>query len=211
MFVLEGNTIRRRTSADPYAPIPPVSAVAGCYLTGTDALSWRVEVTTDTLRGSGRQLPATIAAWLGVTPGGRRALTAACGMVGVTWPETSVMGPSLGSIRSLVEGVKAQVGDQVLLRITRDPSTIGATRIDPATMNSTQGLERLALLTGIPNGEEEGGFLHNLGLALGTRGTLATISAALRARGESELAALVPAEAESPELDAAIDAMRDLF
>jgi hypothetical protein len=156
-------------------------------------------------------LPAAIAAWLGVTPGGRRSLAAAGGLVGVTWPETSALGPSLGSIRSLVEAVNAGVDDQVLLRITREPGTVCATRIDPAAVGSTQGLVRLSLLTGIPNGDEEGGFLRNLGLALGTRGTSATISAALQARGEWELAALVPAEAESPELDAAIDAMKDLF
>lgn len=211
MFVLEGNTIRQRTSADSYDPIPPVTAIPGCYLIETDALSWRVEVTTDTLRGSGRQLPAAIAAWLGVGPGGRRSLTAGGGVVGVTWPMTSAMGSSLGSIRSLVESVKGQVGDQVLLRFGRAAGTVGATRIDPAAVSSTHGLERLAMLTGVPCDEEEGGFLHNLGLALGTRGTSAAISAALRARGESELAVLIPAEAESPELDAAIDALKDLF
>lgn len=211
MFVLEGNTIRRRTSADPYGPVPPLAEVPGCYPIGADGLSWRVEVTADTLRGSGRPLPAAIAAWLSVTPGGRRSLTATGGVVRVTWPETSVMGPSLGSIRFLVEGVSARLGDQLLLRFGRDPGTLAATRIDPVAVSSTQGLQRLALLTGIPDDDKDGGFIHNLGRALGTRGTVASISAALRARGESELAGLVPAEAESPELDAAIDALKDLF
>jgi hypothetical protein len=69
----------------------------------------------------------------------------------------------------------------------------------------------LSLLTGIPLGEGEGDFLHNLGFALGTRGTLASVRAALKVRGESVLAAMVPSESASPELEAAIDALKDLF
>lgn len=211
MFVLEDDTIRRRTSADAHDPVPPVTDTPSCYLRGANALSWRVEVTTDTLRGSGRQMPAPIATWLGVMPGGRRSLTADGGTVSVTWPETSAIGPALGSIRFLVERVEAREGDQVLLRFKRDEGTVGLTRIDPTALNSAQGLQRLSLLTGIPQGDGEGAFLHDLGLALGTRGTLATVSSALRGRGESALAALVPAESESPELDAVIDALKDLF
>lgn len=211
MFVLDGNTIRRRTSADAHDPVSPVTNTAGCYLLGSDVLAWRVEVTTDTLRGSGRQMPPAIAAWLGVTPGGRRSLTADGGTVGVTWPETSATGPALGSIRFLVEGVEGRAGDQVLLRFTRDEGTVGLTRIDPTAVNSAQGLQRLSLLTGIPQGDGDGTFLHDFGLAIGTRRTRAAVSAALRKRGESALAELLLDESESPELDVAIDALKDLF
>jgi hypothetical protein len=211
MFVLEGDTIRRRTSADAHDPVPPVTDTAGCYLLGPDALTWRVEVSTDTLRGSGRQMPAPIAAWLGVMPGSRRSLTADGVAVGVTWPETSAAGPALGSIRFLVERVGGQVGEQVLLVFRRDEGTVGLTRIESLTANAAQGLQRLSLLTGIPQSAVEGVFLHALGQALGTSGTLAAVTAALRKRGESALATLLPAESESPELDAAIDALKDLF
>src|SRR5262249_2604902 len=34
MFVLEGDRIRRRTSADAFDPVPPVTGTAGCYLFG---------------------------------------------------------------------------------------------------------------------------------------------------------------------------------
>jgi hypothetical protein len=211
MFVLEGDTIRRRTSADAHEPVPPVVETAACYLIGPDALAWRVEISADMHRGSGRQLPAPIAAWLGVMPGGRRSLAAEGGTVNITWPETSSSGPALGSIRFLIEMVEARVNDQVLVLFRRDKGTVGLTRIDPTALNSAHGLRRLSLLTGIPNGEGEEPLLHNLGLALGTRGTVADISAALRKRGELALAALVPAERATPELDAAIDALKDLF
>ena len=65
-----------------------------------------------------------------------------------------------------------------------------------------------------------GALLHGEGVATGaglaatagaTTGTLAAVGAALRGRGESALAALVPPESESPELDAAIDALKNLF
>jgi hypothetical protein len=99
MFILEGNTLRRRTDADPYDPIAPVTETAGCYLLGADSLSWRVDITADTLRGSGRAIPAPIAAWLGVMPGGRRAFSVGGRLVAVSWPETSAAGPAIGSKR----------------------------------------------------------------------------------------------------------------
>lgn len=211
MFVIEAGTIRRRTEADPHEPVPPVIDTAGCYLLGLDTLAWRIEVNADTLRGSGRPMPAAIAAWLGVLPGCRRILNAEGGAVTISWPATSAIGSSLGSIRFLVERVEARVGEQVLLRFRRDEGMVGLTRIDPTAVNSSQGVLRLSLLTGIPQGDGEGVFLHELGLALGTRGTLAAVSAALRGREESALAELLPAESESPELDAAINALKDLF
>jgi hypothetical protein len=99
----------------------------------------------------------------------------------------------------------------VILHFRRNDGTLGLSRIDPKAVNLAQGLQKLSQLTGIPHGDGDGAFLRALGLALGTRGTLAAISAALKGRGEFELAAMVPAKSESPELDAAIDALRDLF
>jgi hypothetical protein len=110
MFVLEGDTIRRRTNTDAHDAVAAVTDTAGCYPLGPDALAWRLDVSTDTLRGSGRLMPAAIAAWLGVMPGGRRSLTADGGTVGVTWPETSPTGPSIGSIRFLVERAEGRTG-----------------------------------------------------------------------------------------------------
>lgn len=129
----------------------------------------------------------------------------------ISWPATSATGSSLGSIRFLVESAHAAVGEQIVLTLRRDEGTVVVTRIDPAAANAAQGLSRLSLLTGIPQSDGRGDFLHALGQALGTRGTLAAVSAALRNRGESALAALVPVESESPELDAAIDALKGLF
>ena len=88
---------------------------------------------------------------------------------------------------------------------------MGVTRIDPLAVNAAHGIERLSLLTGLSRSEGERVFLNALGKALGTRGTRATVSAALRERGESALAALVPVEDEAPELDAAIAALKGLF
>lgn len=211
MFVLEGDTVRRRTSADPHAPVPCVTETAGCYLLGPDVLAWRLDVNADTIRGSGRQLPAAIAAWLGVEPGARRSLAAKGGAVSVTWPETSMFGPALGSIRFLVERAEARAGDSVLLCFNRHEETVGLTRIDTTTANAASGLERLALITGIPNGDGKEAFLHNLGVALGVRGTPAAVRAAPRSRGESTLAALVPVESASPDLDAAIESLGGLL
>jgi len=211
MFVLEGNTVRRRTGTDPFPGVAPVTETAGCYLHGGETLSWRIEVNADTLRGSGRSLPASIASWLGVTPGSQRLLAADGDTVRITWPIASTTGPLLGSIRFLAEREGAQPGDPVLVTIRRDAGTIDASRVNAAAIHATQGFERLALLTGIPNENGEAAFLHRLGGALGVRGTRAAISAKLRQRGEETLASFVPVESASPELDAAIDALKDLF
>ena len=211
MFVLEGTTVRRRTGTDPFPAVAPVTETVGCYLLGPDILSWRIEVNADTLRGSGRLMPAPIASWLGVTPGSQRLLAADGGTVRITWPIASMTGPTLGSIRFLAERVAAKPGDQVLLSIRRDEGTIDVSRVDAAAVGASHGFERLALLTGIPNGDGEAAFLHHLGTALGVRGTRAAVSTELRRRGEGTLASLVPAENASPELDAAIDALKDLF
>lgn len=210
-FVLDGGILRLRTSADPRPPVRPITESPACYLLGPDTLSWRMDVTADTLRGSGRPLPAAIAGWLGVVPGGKCVLKAAGGTVRISWLETSTAGPALGSVRFLAETIAAKVGDQVLLYFRRDESTLSMSRVDYRAVDAASGFDRIALLTGIPNNDGEGSFLHALGQAIGCRGTRAAIGAELRKRGESELAALVPAEAVSPDLDAAIDAMKDLF
>jgi hypothetical protein len=211
MFFIHDGTIRRRTEADPHDPVPPVTTTAGCYLLRPEVLAWRIEINTDSLRGSGRPMPTSIAAWLGVLPGSRRSLIAEGDMVNVSWPATSGSGPSLGSIRSQLETEEAGVGDEVLVVFGREKGTVAVTRLDPVAVNSTQGIERLSILTGLSL--EDGGtlFLHALGQALGTRGTHASIKAALRERGESALAALVPIEEESPDLDEAIAALKGLF
>ena len=104
-----------------------------------------------------------------------------------------------------------RTGDQALLIFRRDEGTVALMRIDPTAAKAAQGLQRLSLLTGIPQDKDESAFLQALSRALGTRATRAAVSTALRGRGEAALAALIPAESESPELDAAIDALKGLF
>ncbi len=196
LFVLDGPTLRRRTPADPPPVVPLVTAAAGCYLLGPDVLAWRVEVTADILRGSGRQLPAAVAGWLGLAPGGRRTLTTAGGPVGMSWPAASVTGPSAGSLRAVAERAGAGVGDHLLLTVRRDADTLDAARLDPAAVAAATGLRRLALLTGVTDGDGDAAFLQPLGRAVGGDGTPAGVRDALTRRGEAALAALVPADAD---------------
>jgi hypothetical protein len=211
MFVIEGDTVRRRRSTDAHAPVPPIADTAGCYLVGPDALAWRVEASGDMILGSGRPLPAAVAGWLGVTPGGRRSLNADGGRVGVTWPESSANGPCLGSVRSLLVRAGGRAGEEVLLAFGREEGSIAMTRIDPTAVNATRGLQRLSLLTGIQQGDGEGTFFHALGQALGVQGTPTAVRAALNGRGECALAELVPAEDESSQSHPASGAQQELF
>ena len=211
MFVLEGDILRRRTSIDPLPFCTPVTETTSCYLLDEDALSWRIEVTGDTLRGSGRLFPAPMANWLGVTPGEQRLMRANAKTVKISWPETSASGPTLGSIRFLTEKINALVGDQALLVLKRKEGTIDIKKLDTHSLDTVQGFEKLALLTGIPNEDGENAFLHRLGMALGVSGTRQSVRIGLRRRGEDELASLVPGDSISPELDLAIEGLKDLF
>lgn len=211
MFVIAGGEIRRRTQNDPLPTVRPVTETAACYLLAPDTLSWRVEVNAETLRGSGRPMPAPVANWLGVSPGGQRVFSAGGVAVRVTWPMAAPAGPSLGSIRPLAEREGAAAGEQLLLRFDRAGGTVEAVRIDPALAATTDGLEKIALLTGIPPGDESVTTVRQLAQALGCRETRVSVFDSLTNRGERVLANLLPPEAEAPELDAALDGLRDLL
>jgi len=191
VFVIQGDTIRRRTDQDPYGILPPVTNAPGCYLLEPDALTWRVQVTPDLLRGSGRSMPAPLAGWLGVSPGEQRSFQCDSNEVKVSWPEKAPS-PNLGSIKPCLERAACVHGDQVLLRFQREEGTLRLSRIDRAGDEGAAGLQLVSLLTGIPLEGDVQLFLDALGRAVGVAGTATAVKEALCCRGEADLAELIP-------------------
>lgn len=211
MFVVDGRTIRRRAETDSFEPPPPITDVPACYVLSPDSLTWRIEVNSDLLRGSGRPMPSSLAAWLGVSPGGKRVFSGEVAHLTVSWPPTSVTGPSMGSIRPFLESARCSLGDLVLLRFHREEETLQLTRLISSALDSVEGLEKLSMLTGIALEGDVSDFLLDLGWAVGVHGTSASMQAALRGRGESDLAKLIPDEACSDDLDSAIEGLSKLL
>jgi hypothetical protein len=100
-----------------------------------------VAVDKDILRGSGRQLAEPAAALLGMHPGDRREFTFGHGStLVVTWPPTSVSGPSLGSTRAIAAELGLADGDQMRLVFDPHALTCSATGAGTTSLESMTGL-----------------------------------------------------------------------
>ena len=197
-FVVEGGQVRLRTKDEPYEPDLRVARVRGLYAPPGGVI---VHFTTDKdiLRGSGRGLWEPAAALLGVLPGGRREF--ACdtgGRVVVSWPATSTMGPSIGSIRSLAFALGLQEGEP--LRVVFDSAT-SRCRAERVTPTSLEGLTGLQLGTGA----------ETAGLANAIRVEEIELRSALQARGDLAVLELLPPADVSEDLTSAISEFGDLL
>jgi hypothetical protein len=209
MFIVEGTTVRRRAADEPYIAKSNFTDVPQCYRVGRDSITWRIEVNSDLLRGSGRPLPEAIGAWLNVLPGGRRELDCDGTMVNVTWPESSVMGPSLGSIRMALERHQCRPGEQVIPRFDRSAGTLAVETVDPHQLADAEGLKRLTLLTGLRPEHGNGDLSIAVVQAVGAS-DLPSARGILHRRGEVDLAALIP-HGRDQEIEEAVENLRDLL
>jgi hypothetical protein len=208
-FVVEAGRIRLRRPDEPFIPERTLAEEAGCYLLGEDCCTYRIRIDADVLRGSGRPLPQGLGAWLGVLPGARRQFRFPSGStVLVSWPDSALMGPALGSIRSEVLANGGSEGDHVLLEFDRAGDEVVATIVKPLQLETAEGWRRLGLLTGIQaddEGEVEGLLARAVGAA-----TRADLPRRLHERGEDELRNLISLSASS-ELDDALEHIRTLL
>ena len=162
----------------------------------------RIEINSDTLRGSGRPLQTAVAVLVGCQPGERRVFKSPCDEIVISWPQGSASGPNLGSLRLDVESLGGQVGDFVFL-------TFGSTALDVHLLRA-RDLEneppsiRLALLVGISEPTESDterwrAIASAIGVSDRPHGSrLEDIHAALMRRNEVSLARLVGEQTVGP-------------
>ena len=87
----------------------------------------------NTLRGSGTMLAEAAGAILGVQVNDYLTFSDEYGdQISITFPETSIIGPSLGSVRSTAIRLGAKIGDYLTLVLDKSDMSFKAELIDPS-------------------------------------------------------------------------------
>ncbi|MDX6757954.1 hypothetical protein SIN09_00455 [Streptomyces sp. F8] len=159
----------------PYVPRNDVAGTRRCFV-GADGRWWyRMELTTDHLRGSGFPVPAGWAAHIGGAPHREPVpLRHDVGETSLTWRAQ----PTFGSVKPLLEHIGATAGDQVFLNVTDghfnalrlpappdglSPET-GAARLTgwTAAVTPAEAVEVIARRIGMEPGQEGRALLERL-------------------------------------------------
>jgi hypothetical protein len=208
-FVVKDGRIRLRTPSEPYVPRQTVVDETACYVIDDSHCVMRTRVDADVLRGSGRSLAQGLGAWLGVLPGARRIFHFADGdTVLVSWPDSALMGPSIGSLRRAVTAAGGVDGDEAMLVFDRTSDTVEVKIVTTEALEGASGWIRLRLATGIeadtPDELEE-----RLAVAVGAT-SRPQLRSRLRARGEGDLCQLLEPTSD-PELETALNRLRTVL
>jgi hypothetical protein len=190
-FVSVGDgRIRRRQPSDPFDPPPKIEATPGCFLL-RHGWAIRLEVTNDTLRGSGTTIRAGVAGHLGLLPGSARDLASPAGPVNFNW---TGLQPAIGSHRDLAQSVGCACGDYLFLEIAEpDRNRLTPLRFGPRP----EGPEGAFAQIGANPEDWAGDLVGALAFAVGLDPDIAgpgEVRARLLIRGEPDLAALLPAD-----------------
>ena len=127
MFVVDGKSLRLRTQHDgPYRYDPDlIGRTPGVFSLGPMRVARLLEVDRNLLRGSGTALTHAAGSILGVEVGAHLSFADGHGdKVDITFPETSFMGPSIGSVRQIAETLSAKEGDYLTLVLDRSEMTV---------------------------------------------------------------------------------------
>ena len=113
MFVTEGKLLRLRTRNDePFRSDPDLTRrTPGVFDLGPTRLGRSLKVDKGMLRGSGTVLSHAAGAILGVEVNAHLTFTNRYGdEVDITFPESSLVGPTIGSVRQIVERLSVKEG-----------------------------------------------------------------------------------------------------
>lgn len=196
MFRTVGGIVRMLGPEEPVTVEGTVESTAGCYLID-GCWSLRVDVDADLLRGSGRSIPPAFSGHVGVLPGGRKELTTAYGAVLVTWPLSSPMGPSIGSLREEAASLRAERGDYLFVRYLGEAG-FDCRILRREIVESSSWIDRLCLMVGHarlgrPESEVARAVAASLGVPAGAadESSWQAVRTALLRRGEQRLAELL--------------------
>lgn len=174
--------------------------VAGTFQPKQHRLRYVVEVTADTLRGSGRGLPRPLAVALGVTPGLRKEYISNDGeLLRIAWRINSAGGPDIGSLSSFCVSEQAAIGDLLVF----DFDTTGF-KLDVVVVTAEMSInEQVARLTGIDHPNPYTALAKALGVHEGA------VRATLRRRGDDVLVDSLPECEVDPPLKDALNTLAD--
>ena len=157
----------------------------GVFALSAHRVALSFEVNADMLRGSGRPLAYAAAKILQLSLNERLTFRTRTGLpLTVTFPDTSIIGPTLGSVKNLAEEVGAQPGHQLTLILDRHAKSVLARAT--AVAQHAIGWEWVAQLTGIP------AHAQWQGLAAALQCQPDEVRAVLRARGDAVILNAIP-------------------
>jgi Fe2+ transport system protein FeoA len=208
-FVLTGDTIRLRSADEPYTIDRSVLDEAGCFVLGEHRCGLRLSVDRELLRGSGRPMPAGLAGWLGLHVGGRIEFSSAEGTeVMISWPDTSIVGPTLGSVRQLALDAGGAEGHHALMTFDREHRTIGFETVSPKALESLEGWKAVAVLTGV-QADSQSELEIALAAAVGAPDAR-QLRRRLRSRGDPDIAERLRAS-DGDDLDGALEQLKGVL
>ena len=206
-FVVEDRMVRHRRVDEPFRVSTDLSQARGVFRPSDRRVSVLIDIDHDLLRGSGRYIAEPVAGLLALRPGQSRDYKTGSADIHLSWPDTSISGPAIGSLRVHAERLGGSIGDR--LRVTFDTDTksadvhlVAATRVD-----ALDGSSLLAEVTGLPGHGHE--LLVRLAAAVGSGST--ELARILRRRGDTELADHLPTPDASSGLDEQLDRLAKLF
>jgi Sigma-70, region 4 len=211
MFIKsDGGTVRLRGNQDGQIPVDvDLPSAADCCLS---PVGWgvRVLIDADVLRGSGKTISAAFACHVGVGPGNKITVPAPESMITVSWPVSSITGPSMGSIRAEARALDASPGDLLFLVYLADHNRFEPRLVRASDLEAAEGLPRLALLHGTQPSEDPGQTLLAIAHALGVEITDADdpasiVGLALTRRRQDSWRDLLPNGDKSETLDDVLD------
>ena len=202
MFIVEGALLRLQTDADePYRCDPDaILRTPGVFNLGPGRLGRLLKVDSNMLRGSGTMLTHAAGAILQVEVNQNITFSNQHGdTVTVTFPESSIVGPSLGSVRRIAERLSAKAGDYLTLVLDRSGLSLMAQLTDLS--GRVPSWETVGRMTGIIAPVN----LDSLASALGCRP--GEVRGLLRARGDDALLEALPQSTSSTSLLAELAAL----
>ena len=208
-FVVADGCIHIRRPDEPFVPSRSLFIEPHVFLLEESRCAYRLPIDQDVLRGSGRPLPQGVAIWLGVLPGMRREFQFQDGdLLLVSWPDSALLGPTLGSLRRQALARSGAIGDYILLEFDRSTNEVVAILVSQSELHAAPGWVRGTLLTGLDAASRDE-FEHLLAAAVGVSDA-ADARRRCRDRGEPELAELVRAETPA-DLEEALERLKGLL
>ena len=188
-FIVEDGWVRLRREDEAYVyEDVSIRKAPGVFALGEGRVGLLFRVDQDVMRGSGRQLGKAAGAILGLALNDRLVFTDPNGLpLRVAFPDNSLPGPSMGSMRVHAEAAGATSGDCLNLVLDRAHMSVevAATRLE----DHEPGWPLVARLTGV---DPDAGLA---GLAAALQCDPEEVESALRGRGDNAVAdALSPAD-----------------
>ena len=206
-FFVEDGLVRFRREDEPYPVNSDLACAGGVFQLGPRKVSILIDVDSDLLRGSGGAVPEQVAAILTIAPGDDRAYSCKHGGVRLSWPDTSISGPAIGSLRRHAERLGSVAGDS--LRVSLDDADCSAS-VSLVAEKRVQELDGEELITEVVGVEGSGGALYaKLAQAVGAN--VSDLAGVLRRRGDVKLADALPEVTPSKELEEELRRLADLF